>query len=301
MTYAPPPLIAPPKEEEVHPYRRVWRSLTQETAILAIVCTAVFILFQYLPIRIPAIAEPILNYGLALLPLALWIILARFPETRVPLPRTGLNTTVVLSALLAAAVGIPVVNTVIQPANWLSVESAPVRVIGYMLTAGIVQEFIKFLVVRFVAGGRFFRIREDSVAFNMAAAVGYITVLNLAYVVNNAASPDFVALRVLHHVAMNTAGSLIISYGFAQTWFANVSPFMLPFTLVIASFVNGLIIPLRSGFMNASLGISGASAQPLFGLGFSLGVLLAAVAIISFFYRVAAEQERIARQTRGNL
>lgn len=301
MSFSTPPLIAPPKEEAIYPYRRVWRSLIQETILIVVICGVVFVVFQYIGIDLPALVERGLILLLAFLPLILWFLFSRFAETQVPEPRSGLNTTLMLSALSAAAIGVPLVNTVVQPAEWLSLEAAPVRILGYTLTAGIVQEFIKFLVVRYVSGPRALRIRDDSIAYCIAAAVGYMTVLNLIYVVNHAATPDMVALRVLHHMSINVAGSLIMSYGIAQTWFGRVNPLLMPLTLLVAALINGLAIPLRSGFANASLGLTSAIASPIFSLAFSTGIVTVAIGLVLFFYNVVEEQERISRESGSRL
>ena len=95
------------------------------------------------------------------------------------------------------------------------------------------------------------------------------------------------------------SGALFGATGLALV--AVLMPVLTANVLVLAAFVNGLTIPVRSGFINASLGLQGAAARPLFGLAFSIMVMVAAIVLISFFYRVAAEQERIARQTRGDL
>lgn len=298
MSFSTPPLIAPPKEDVIYPYRRVWRSLIQETIITVAICAATFLVYQFIGLDLPQLVETGFVLLLALMPLILWILFSRFAETRVQLPRAGLNTTLGLSALSAAAIGVPLVNTIIEPSNWLSLESALTRIVGYMLTAGIVQEFIKFIVVRYVSGPRALRIREDSIAYCIAAAVGYMTVLNLIYVFDHpAAGPDMVSVRVLHHMSINVAGSLIMSYGIAQTWFGRVSPLLMPLTLLVAAFINGLVTPLRSGLANASLLLTGASASPLFSVAFSSGIVFVAIGLVLFFYRVVEEQERISRES----
>ena len=114
MSFSTPPLIAPPKEDVIYPYRRVWRSLIQETIITVGICGVTFVVYQFIGLNLPELVESGFVLILALLPLILWILFSRFAETRVPVPRVGLNTTLGLSALAAAAIGVPLVNTVIQ-------------------------------------------------------------------------------------------------------------------------------------------------------------------------------------------
>lgn len=288
-----PRLITPPREdEEIYPYRRVWRSIAIEYTILIGITTGLYVAVAFVGIPIPDEFRFPINVGLVLLPVLLWFIFSRLAENAAKEARPQLLTVFTLSSLVASAVGIPLVENFLQPERWLSLEPAVSRMIGYTATVGIVHEFLKYLVMRFALPTHYFRVRLDGIAYAAAVATGYAFMLNLHYVINHPlALPDAAMLRILGVSVLALVGSAVVSYGMMETLFSNAVAFLLPFTLVLAAFINGIAIPLRVGLMNASLTLDGGATRPYFALGFVIALLVVPLLTLAFFYRTADRRD----------
>ena len=301
MTTFDPSLLTPPREEEeIYPYRRVWRSIAVETGILLTLALVLFILVNYLDFQLPAPVRTAFNLTLALTPLALWLGLSWWPERFVLQPRQRLLTVMVVSALAANAVGLPLVNNVFQVDRWLPLSSAITRIVGYTFTVGIVQEMLKYLVIRYMVWPDQFRVRLDAVAYAAASAVGYATVLNLDFVLSGAPPPDAAAIRIFGTVALQIVTSAVVGYGLAEVCFSRPSPFLLTITVALAAFMTGLAIPIRAGLVNATLSLDALGAnpflntsapRPLQGLGFSIALLVGPLLVLSFLFSSAEQRE----------
>lgn len=286
-------LLTPPDEkEEIYPYRRVWWSVAVESGILFGVTILLYAATRFLGFTLPRLILLPLNIGLALLPALLWLIFSLSRERAALEPRRRLFAVAVITALAANAIAIPFVEEVLQPARWLSLESAANRILGYTFTIGIVQEVVKYVVIRFLAWDDEFRARLDSVAYGLASAVGYATVQNLAFVLSNQVTPDIAAIQVVSNVALNFIGSLIVAYGLAEVRFDNPNPFLLTGMIALAALINGAVIPLRAGLINAGFALEGSTPNLLFGLALSAAVLIAFSVIVSFLFNAAERRAR---------
>jgi hypothetical protein len=291
-------LLTPPDEEEIYPYRRVWQSIAIESGVMLAIAGGAFVLFNFLHLNLPrALAQPV-NVLLALAPFGLWLVFSLWRERFALQPRQRLLAVVVVTALVANGVSMPFIEGVFQPDRWLPLGSATDRIIGYTFTVCIVQEILKYLVVRYLVWPDQFRTRLDSVAYCVASAVGYATVLNLRFVLSGVALPDVVAIYVFGTLALNLVGSTIVAYGLAEVRFDNPSPFLLTATIALAALSNGVAIPVRGGLVNAGFSIQGGAASPLFGLGFSVGVLLGIGVVIAFLFNNAERRAQEAAAAR---
>jgi RsiW-degrading membrane proteinase PrsW (M82 family) len=289
-------LLTPPsEEEEVQLYRDVWRSLLfQYGGFFAVTC-GIFVMTDFLSFRVPDALRLPLNLGIVLLPIGLWLTFAFLQEFRYPAPRKHLLTVMVISALVANAVAFPFINEFLQVDQWLSLASAVQRIIGYTFTVGVLQEILKYFVIRFTTWNDHLRIRQDAVAYADAAAVGFAVVAGLHFVLTGSPSPDAVAARMFALLAIHVVASCIVSYGIAESRFRNASPLLLPLSLAVASFVTGVAIPVRAGLVNASIApdaLEFALPRPIFGVGFSLVLFVAGIIGVMFFYNTADRQER---------
>lgn len=286
-----PRLITPPREEEeIYPYRRVWRSIIIENGLLI---TLVMILFgiTFVGFSFPQSLFLPMNIVIVLAPLVLWIAFSYLPEIRVQQPRRNLRLVLILSALVANAIGYPFIRDFLQVSDWLSLASAQDRIIGYTVSVGILQEFLKYFIIRMLVWPHELRNRYDSIAYGAATAVGYATVLNIQYILENLASPETVAIRVLGTVGMHMVGSVIVAYGLSELWFSIGNLFILPITLILAALVEGITIPLRSGFNNAELGLTISATRPLFSLAFTLIMSVGPMIAMFFLFNVAKSRD----------
>ena len=299
MTAYNPRFLTPPEEEAAFPYRRVWRSVAVELLALLAIAALLYGLFNFLPVSLPERFLLPVNLVIACAPLGLWVVFSLLVERTVPEPRRRLLAVAVVAALAANAVGLRLVNDVMQVDRWLPMASALTRILGYTFTVGIVQEAIKYAVVRYFVWPDEFRTRIDGVAYCMAAAVGYATVVNLNYVLSTPGiAPDVTALRVFDTIAVHYATSAVLGYGLAEVTFSRPSPLLMTLALALAATVNGVAIPLRAGLVNASLTFEHSLGQPLRGLGFSGGLALALALAVGFLIENADRADRQAAASR---
>lgn len=298
MTISNPRLLTPPREkEEIYPYRRVWRSIAIEGGILMAVAGGLFVAVSILGIQIPRSFHQIIAVLFALLPALLWLAFSWWPEYAVPQPRSRLLAVAIISALVANAVAIPLINDFFQVDRWLPLSSAVDRILGYTFTVGVVQEFAKYLVVRYTVWPDQFRVRLDGVAYSAAAAVGYATILNLHFVFSGTATPDVVAARVFATFALNIVASIIVGYGLAEVRFSDPIPLLLTLTIALSSFITGIAVPIRAGLVNAPLSLEISLPRAILGLGFSAALFIAPCLVLSFLFdsaeRRAQEADRM--------
>ena len=159
---------------------------------------------------------------------------------------------------------------------------------------------IKYLLIRFVVRSSVYRIRADVMAYSLAVAVGYSTMLSLNYLrMTPDVLPDMLMLRVVTFYAMNLAGSAVLSYGLMELYLGSGSVWLLPITLVVASVITGIAMPLRSGLVNIQLTLAGGLSRTLYGVGFALALMIVPQVIVAFLYGVSERRER--DRLRGDL
>jgi len=277
----------------------VWASIAIESGALFTLCTGVFVAFSVIGITLPTLLVQAIKVLLVLLPVLLWLIFSLWQEQRVPLPRQRLFAVMIITALAANAIGIPFIDLVVQPERWLPIAPITVRIAAYTIIIGTLQEFIKYMVVRYASWRDHFRMRLDGVAYTFASAVGYATVLNLQFILTTQASPDAVALYVFETMALSAAASIVVAYGLSELRFAAPSPLFLPLSLVIASAQYGGIIPIRANFVNAGFSLTGGFPKPLIGLLLSLGILIVVSFTFAFLFDRAERAAREAEAAEG--
>ncbi len=283
MTSNAPRFITPPTDEqERFPFRPVWRSLFTETAILVGITAFTFLLGGQIT-QITGRFSPYLGIILAIAPFMIWLIFTWFAESRVTQPRQHLITIILITMLVANSIAIPLITQFFKVDEWLPLSPAIDRILGYTLTVGITQELVKYLVIRYTVWPGQFRIRLDGIAYGIAAGIGYATVLNLQFVLSNTNAPvDVVAFRIIANYALHISTGIVIGYGLAEVYFSNPAPIFQALMLLVAAVITGIAIPIHAGLVNASLSITGVSApRPLFGLGFSIGLLTVVSIIVS--------------------
>jgi RsiW-degrading membrane proteinase PrsW (M82 family) len=282
-------VVAPPEEEELYPYHPVWVPLATQIGILLAATILIYTAFNVIGLSLPRPVLQGIDVGLVALPPALWLIFGVWRENFVQQPRIRLVTVAVVSALVANAIGIPFIEGVFQVERWLPLGSAINRIIGYTFTVGVTQEIMKYLVIRYTVWPGGFRVRIDGVAYGIASAIGYATVLNIRFFLESSATPDIVALQVFSNVAANVAASIVVGYGLSEVRFDRPMPLLLTFTIAFAALVTGLVTPLRSALSSGGFSIEAAGGildllRPLFGLGLSGGALLLVAVIMGLLF-----------------
>lgn len=290
-------LLTPPDEQEiVYPYRREWRSVILESGVTAAVMVGVFMLFGFFGAAVPNALRLPLNILLLLTPVLAWLAFSVLAERRAEQPRARLMTVFVITALAARAIALPFVQDVFRTELWLPLASAINRIVGYTFTAGVIQEVMKYVVQRFTVWDDHFRTRLDSVAYGASAAVGFTFAASLTFVLRDVtADPDVIAAQILDYYTVNLAGSLLVAYGLAEVRFGQPTPFLMTIMVALAALTHGAAIPLRTGLINAGFSPDGSFPSPLFGVGFSVALMVAVGFVTWFLFNSAERQAQEAR------
>jgi RsiW-degrading membrane proteinase PrsW (M82 family) len=293
-----PILLAPEKEEkEIVPYRRIWRSAVTEVVILLALTAGMLLFTRLYKGSLDDTQRRLIGITLSLTPLVLWGFISYAGERQAPQPRARILTVVILTGLAANAIGIPLVDRYFAVDQWLATASGISRIVGYTLTVGIAQEFLKYLVMRYTVWPNNFRTRSDGVAYAMAAGIGYATVLNLNYVFSNAADPSGVALRVAEYTLSQLAISVIMGYYLAESKLnRNTSLLWLPAALMFGALLTGLFVAVRGGLIVGSVSTASTASNGIQGLG--AAVILVVVLFYSFYFLINNADERTQLRSR---
>lgn len=199
---------------------------------------------------------------LALIPAALWMIFFYSQDAGEPEPRAYVIAVAVLGALLAAAIGQPLINDFFRTSSWIGRDTAT-EILGSILVVGFTQEFLKFAAVRFsIYYSSEFDQRVDGVIYGTAAGIGYAVYLNIATVISSGgisgAELSAGAIRmVVTTLAQGALGGLL-GYFIARTKFDDEPVWWMPVGLTIAAAVNGLFSWLSGEITRAPLSINTA-------------------------------------------
>ena len=289
-------LLTPPKEEEeIYPYRRVWYSLGIEIGGIFFIALTFYILVGFIGLNLPESLWRATNTALALSPAVFWLVFSWWRERRVAEPREHLTAVFIVSALAANAIGIPLVQY-LDVASWLSSGDFMGRILGYAFTVGIIQETLKYLVVRYIAWDNGFRIRQDPLAYCLTSAMSYATVANLHFALDAVPSPDVVAMRIFGITALHIAASTIMAFGITELYFNPRTVLIQPLMLLLASIVVGIGIPFRAGLTSSGFPLGIGGTRPLFGFVFSFILLMAVLVAFSFLFTTTERQAREAEE-----
>ncbi len=279
----------------------VWRRISLQLLIMSTVCGILVLGNEFLQPILDTDLSRILSLALVPIPVILWLLLSVLPEYRSARPRRRLIGVAVVSGLTASAIGLPIVETFYAVGQWLPLQSVFQRIVGYTVTAGIVDTGLKFLVLRYLVYSQGLRVRSDAVAYAVASAVGYSFYLNLALVWRLEPTWDSAAITVLASLTMQTAASLFIALGLVESYFAEAFPLVLPINLLVAAFTTGVITALLPGLMSGPLSQAGSTDRPLFGLMFLLASWIVTLGIVYFLFSNSERREREAYVGRGDI
>jgi RsiW-degrading membrane proteinase PrsW (M82 family) len=292
-----PILLTPQREEkEIYPYRRVWRTASREALVLILATAATILATRFLPVRLSETGRRVFGVGFALLPFGLWWFISFRAERRALQPRERLLTVALLGALAASGVALPVTERLFAVEDWLTTAGGLDRLAGYMLTVGVVQEFLKYAVMRYSLWPRVFRTRLDGVAYAMATAVGYATALNLNLVTGSDLDPVSVALRVCETTLAQVAIGTIMGFCLSELTQPTVPIFIVPGGLILASVLAGFSIVLRGGLIVSGVSSSSTGNNAIMGLGMAIFLVVALFSSMGFLIHNADERDLLRRR-----
>ena len=267
-------------ESATHERKGSWRSI-----LALIVALVLFVAIVY---GLDAVLKPIftgttlvlVGVVLALLPAAIWMIFFYQQDRLEPEPVGYVLGVFVLGALLAAAVGTPFLNGVFRVGNWLYTDSLT-TLLGGILVVGFTQEFLKYAAVRFsIYNSSEFDEPTDGVIYATAAGLGYATVINVYFVINNGGvdlGSGVIAMAVVALAQASFAG--ITGYFLGRAKFESDPIWWMPLGITLAAVANGLFNWLRGLVTHGSISLSGSTGNPWLGLALA-AVVAAAVMIL---------------------
>ncbi len=290
-----PILLTPQKQaKEIYPYRRVWRSAVIEVAAILIVTVVTVIVARFWTPRLTDSQRQVTGLIYALLPSGVWMAASYAAERRAMEPRARLFTVAVLGAVAANGIGIPLMNRAFANGDWLSTVSGSSRIIGYMLTAGIIQEFLKYAVIRYSVWPGSFRIRSDGIAYALAVAVGYATALNINFALDTNAMPEVYALRIAEITLAQFATSTIMGYFLAELRLnRHAAIWGLPGGLLLASLIASLAVVLRGGLVAGGFSATATGNNAFQGLGAAVLLVVFLYSSVYFLMNTADERARL--------
>lgn len=205
--------------------------------------------------------------ALAIVPAAAWLVAFYLQDRLEPEPKHFVLGTFVLGAVVAEALSRPILRDFFQVQEWLH-DNRIGAILGSILVVGIVQEFLKYAVVRYtVFNSPEFDERVDGIIYGAAAGLGFATMLNFRYVLaNDGVDLGVGAMAVAITALAHASYSGVTGYFLGRAKFESMGPVWLPLGLALAATLNGVTsyvireLPLMgiSGY-SAWLGLIGAA------------------------------------------
>ncbi|NOH00807.1 MAG: PrsW family intramembrane metalloprotease [Chloroflexi bacterium] len=270
----------------IHERKHVWRD-----EILLIVGLIVFVGIVY---AVDGAVQPVFTNTtllltgvfLALVPAAIWLIFFYMQDRAEPEPKGFVLGVFALGALLAAAVGIPVVENLFRVSHWLRADTLTI-IVGGILVVGFTQEFLKYAAVRYsIYNSDEFDEPTDGVIYATAAGLGYATVLNINFVVSNG-GVDLGAgiIRIAVVALAQAAFSGITGYFLGRAKFESEQIWWMPLGITLAAVFNGVFNWLQGVVTRPTITLSGASTNTGLGLALAAVVALATTGVILWLVR----------------
>jgi len=223
---------------------------------------------------------------LALVPSAIWLGVFYQQDRLEPEPKGFVLGVFALGALLAAAIGVPLVENVFRVSNWLYADVLT-TILGGILVVGFTQEFLKYAAVRYsMYHSPEFDEATDGVVYATAAGLGYATVLNILFVVQNGGVDLGAGIIHMAVVALAQAGFAgITGYFLGRAKFESEPLWWMPLGITLAAVANGLFNWARGAVTRGSVSLSGGASTPWYGLILAAVVAFVCLGAVSWLIR----------------
>jgi protease PrsW len=262
-------------DSATHERKGSWRSILALVLALVLFVVIVYALDALLKPAFTGTTLVLAGVVLSLVPAAIWMVFFYQQDRLEPEPVGYVLGVFVLGALLAAAVGMPLLNGLFRVGNWLYADTLT-TILGGILVVGFTQEFLKYAAVRFsIYNSSEFDEATDGVIYATAAGLGYATVLNISFVLSNGGvnlGAGAIAMAVVALAQASFAG--ITGYFLGRAKFESDPVWWMPLGLTLAAVANGLFSWLRGLVTRGSISLSGSTGSPW--LGLVLAALVAA-------------------------
>lgn len=265
-----------------------WRSGLLSVVVLTIYAIAAAWLLSVWQPALSGVGLTVAGAVLALIPALLWLAFFYAQDRLEPEPKGHVLGVFVLGALLASAVGIPIVRDLFQVQDWLG-SSPLVNLLGSILVVGFVESFLVYAAVRYsVYLSAEFDERFDGILYGTAAGLGFATVLNINFVVENGGVNLSVAViqSVITALVHASFGGLL-GYFLGRAKFEDEPVWWLPAGLTLVATLNGLFAVTWNAVVQTGSVLSGQTINPWFGLVLATVVAGATFVALIFLIRRA--------------
>lgn len=268
-----------------HSRRSVWRSGVAYVIAVALFSVAAAVLLRTVQPTLSGASLALAGVVLALVPAALWLAFFYAQDRLEPEPKGYVLGVFVLGALLAGAIGIPVVRNLFHVQTWLG-ASPLVTILGSILIVGFVQEFLKYAAVRYsVYGLPEFDERLDGVLYGTAAGLGFATMLNINYIVESGGvNLAMAAIQVTVTALAQSSFAGITGYFLGRAKFEDEPVWWLAAGLALAATLNGIFHVLLGALVRRGSILAGQTINPW--LGLALAAVIAAVCLAAILYLI---------------
>ncbi len=265
--------------------RSVWRSGVVQILAVVVFAVVVALIVGAIKPALEGAALVVTGVVLALVPAVLWLAFFYAQDRLEPEPKPFVIGVVILGALLASAVGIPVVRDLFRVQDWLG-RSLLTNLLGSILVIGFVQEFLKYAAVRYsIYLLPEFDERMDGILYGTAAGLGFATMLNINYVVESGGVDLGVGvIRIVVTALAQASFAGITGYFLGRAKFEEEPVWWLPLGVTVAAVLNGLFTVLLGSVTRVGSVLAGKTANPWYGLllavvvaGLVFGLLIALI------------------------
>ena len=221
------------------------------------------VLFGLLDWKIEGAWLVVAGLVMAIVPALIWLFAFLQQDRLEPEPKRYVFGVFILGALLAQAVGQPLIRDFFGIQNWAS-GNALVNILASILIAGFIQEFLKYAAVRYtVFYSAEFDERVDGIIYGAAAGLGYATMLNMQYIISNGGVDLGIGvMRVATTALAQASFAGVVGYFLGIAKFERKGPLWLPLGLTLAAVLNGVV----SYVLGQVTRLGGFSFNPWYGL-----------------------------------
>lgn len=265
----------------IHERKHVWRD---EFLLVIGLCAFVGIVYALDGALQPQFTPTTLvltGVFLALVPAAIWLTFFYLQDRAEPEPKSFIMGVFALGAILAGAIGVPVVESLFRTSHWIYTDTLT-KIVGGILVVGFTQEFLKYAAVRYsIYNSSEFDEPTDGVIYATAAGLGYATVLNIQFVVSNGGVDLGAGILRMAVVALGQAAfSGITGYFLGRAKFESEQIWWMPLGISLAAIFNGIFTWLQVIVTRPTITLSGSTSNTWMGLALAAVVALVTTGII---------------------
>ena len=269
------------ESKSIHERKHVWRD---EFLLVIGLCVFVGIVYALDNALHPVFTPTTLlltGVFLAIVPAFIWMIFFYLQDSAEPEPKGYVIGVFVLGGLLAAAIGIPVVENLFRVSHWIYTNTVA-TILGGILVVGFTQEFLKYAAVRYsIYHSDEYDEPTDGVIYATAAGLGYATMLNINFVISNGGVDLGTGIIRMAVVALaHAAFSGITGYYLGRAKFESEQIWWMPLGITLAATFNGLFNWLQGIVTRPTITLSGSTNNPWLGLALAAVIALITTGLV---------------------